>query len=77
MLSNEHDQCKCAFIVAATKCDLKNQKYIERSEGIIKSCKMANIPYIEVSAKNGINIDLFLKTCVFELWAQSQTGCSC
>merc|ERR1712154_282219 len=74
-ISKEHDHIKCAFIVAATKCDWKNQKYIERSEMVIKSCKNSNIPYIEVSAKEGINIDLFLKTCLYELWVQSQTRC--
>merc|ERR550539_139421 len=75
--SKEHDNWKCAFIVAATKCDLKNEKYARQSDRMIRSCKIMNMPFVEVSAKNGINIDLFLKTCVFELWVQSQTGCSC
>eukprot|EP01084_Bolivina_argentea_P143984 252736_1 len=69
-----HDSVSCAFIVVATKCDLKNQSYIRRSEIIIIYCKENNIPYIELSAKQNINMDKFLKICLYELWIQTQSS---
>jgi small GTP-binding protein len=45
------------MILVANKCDLVNLRKVSKEEGHLLS-NFLKIPYIETSAKNGINVDL-------------------
>ena len=57
------------IILVGCKCDLDEMRrvYLEQ---IIKTVNKYNIPYIETSAKDDINIDLLFKLCIYEYWIQ-------
>ena len=79
----DHSYEKCIILVA-TKLDLlyntvdhnsKNEDIElmkKNQEEGIKLSKTWNVPYIETSAKENVNIQLLFKRAVYEYWIQSQ-----
>ena len=61
-----------AIILVALKCvnnDKQSESELDRNE-IIANCKRVNIPYIETSAKENINVNLLFYQIPYELWIQ-------
>lgn len=51
------NRAQVPMILVANKCDLVNLRKVSKEEGHLLS-NFLKIPYIETSAKNGINVDL-------------------
>jgi small GTP-binding protein len=51
------NRAQVPMILVANKCDLANLRKVSKEEGHLLS-NFLKIPYIETSAKNGINVDL-------------------
>ena len=67
-----------AMILVATQCDLlydedhkEKDEFIDR-ELIIEHAREWNIPYIETSAKDNINVDYLFEHIVYQEWIQKQ-----
>ena len=69
---HDEDNIEYGIILVALKCDLRDggdDENVDR-DGIVSNCKRMNIPYIETSAKENINVDLLFYQIVYELWMQ-------
>lgn len=65
MRNELRNQQQIPMVVAATKCDLEEHRQIAEMDGI-SLCKMINIPFFEVSAKNSSNIQQCFHQCFRE-----------
>ena len=68
-----------AIILVGTKGDLRYSKDYDKYKKdiididiILKTAKSMNLPYIETSAKLGINVNFLYRQCVYEYWIQSK-----
>eukprot|EP01084_Bolivina_argentea_P282670 483912_1 len=61
-----------SMILVGLKCDLNNEMRCVLFDDILKKIKNWNLPYIEVSAKDNINIDYLFRVAFYEYWLQSQ-----
>ena len=81
---HEDDKPEFAMILVATKCDLRDdEQWIKQNDAkfvdnelIMEYVYKWNIPYIEMSSKSGDNVDTLFEHSLYELWMQTQTGCS-
>eukprot|EP01084_Bolivina_argentea_P095467 171632_1 len=60
-------------ILIGCKCDLKHLQQISETK-ILETVDQYNIPYVETSAKNNVNVDLLSKLCIHEYWVQINSG---
>eukprot|EP01084_Bolivina_argentea_P131153 231542_1 len=73
--NNGESICDYALIVVGTKCDLKNrnkEKYIMNEQRAIIQAHKWNVPFIEISAKDNINIQFLFNIAIYEYWVQSR-----
>eukprot|EP01084_Bolivina_argentea_P223404 378009_1 len=80
---NDKDHfCRQGLMLIGTKLDLKNNPNINKNEMKImeqnhkyamKLSNKWNVPYIQVSSKENINIGLMFKQIIYEYWIQTQT----
>ena len=62
---------KGPVILVGNKCDLnKNGEYKDIQEKAIDKAFEWNVPYVETSGKEGINVDLLFEQCLYEAWIQ-------
>eukprot|EP01083_Nonionella_stella_P040332 109517_1 len=58
------------FVVNKLDVDLDEEMKTNRRKGI-EICKLWDIPYVETSAKNRVNVNLLFKIALCEYWAQT------
>ncbi|ETO20975.1 hypothetical protein RFI_16232 [Reticulomyxa filosa] len=61
---------KSVIIVAGTKADLRGSlsKYQNNYKSIVEFCKLNNLPYIETSAKDNVNVDFLFQYVIYHAW---------
>eukprot|EP01084_Bolivina_argentea_P137768 242627_1 len=68
--SKNEDDDDWGMILVGTKCDLEDQRQVTTAEAVEKA-KQWNIPYIETSAKNKINVDFVYEQVIYTYWTSS------
>eukprot|EP01083_Nonionella_stella_P270462 915898_1 len=59
---------------AKSKCSAEEKRIMNENYDIaLKLSEIWNVPLIETSAKEGINVNLLFKQCILEYWIQTQT----
>eukprot|EP01084_Bolivina_argentea_P204747 349709_1 len=68
--SKEDDDNDWGMILVGTKCDLEHERQVSTEEAV-ELAKEWNIPYVETSAKEKINVELLYDLVVYTYWISS------
>eukprot|EP01084_Bolivina_argentea_P094360 169629_1 len=77
LLRTNDDRTDWGYMLVGNKVDLRydnvyNDKYFVSSEEGLQLAEEWNVPYVEISAKLGKNINFLYRQSAYELWIQSQ-----
>ena len=62
------------MVLIANKVDLEDYREVSKEE-ILEKAREWNVPIIETSAKNGINVDHMFHQGIYSYWVNSQANC--
>eukprot|EP01083_Nonionella_stella_P051827 137614_1 len=65
----------CGMMLVATKCDLEHERQVSREEAI-ETANEWNVPYVETSARDKINVDFLLELSIYIYWISSCDQCT-
>ena len=64
-----------AMVLVSTKGDLEKYREVPRDD-ILEKAKEWDIPYVETSAKDNINVQFAYFQCIYAYWEQHHASCT-